>query len=181
MSLSNSSWYIISTTSGYENKVAKAIKDEAEKKNLSYVFEEIVIPTESYAEIKRGKKIDSKRRILPGYIIVKMNMTEEAWGLVKRIPNVAKFLGSDNKPARVSEREVQVILKRAEEGSVINDAPAFFELQEVVKIVDGPFDTFTGVIEGIDNEKLRLRVLVSILGREAPVELEFNQVEKIDK
>lgn len=172
-------WYIVNTASGCENKVAKAIKDEAAKKGLDGSFEEIVVPTENYVEIRRGKKVDTKKKVLPGYIIVKMDMTEASWGLVKRIPNVAKFLGADNRPARVSEGEVQIILQKVEEGAVVREVPLSFEVQQVVKIIDGPFESFTGVIEGVDNEKSRLRVLVSILGREAPVELEFNQVEKI--
>ncbi|MFV9927094.1 MAG: transcription termination/antitermination protein NusG [Candidatus Midichloria sp.] len=175
----SSDWYIVNTTSGCENKVAKAIREEAIKKGMSDVFEEIIVPTESYAEIRRGKKVDTKKKILPGYIIIKMHMNESAWGLVKRIPNVAKFLGADNRPAKVSEKEVERILKKVEEGSIAKDVPVSFELHEVIRITDGPFETFTGVIEEVDKEKLRLRVLVSILGREAPVELEFNQVEKI--
>ena len=175
----SSGWYIVNTASGCENKVAKAIKDEAAKKGLKEAFEEIIVPTESYVEVRRGKRVDTKKKVLPGYIIIKMNMTEAAWGLVRRIPNVAKFLGADNRPAKVSEKEVQGILQKVEEGAVAKEVPLSFEVQQVVKIIDGPFETFTGVIEEVDNEKLRLRVLVSILGREAPVELEFDQVERI--
>jgi transcriptional antiterminator NusG len=138
-----------------------------------------VIPTEDYSEIRRGKKIDSKKKMLPGYIMIRMMMSEASWGLVKRIANVAKFLGADTRPARVSDYEVQRILEQIKQDVVAKKAKSSFEVHEAVKIIDGPFDTFTGVIEEVDSAKSRLRVLVSIFGREAPVDLEFGQVEKI--
>ena len=172
-------WYIVNAVSGQENKVAAAIKAEALKKGLSEDFIDIIIPTEDYSEVRRGKKIDSKKKMLPGYIIIKMRMNEGSWGLVKRIANVAKFLGADTRPARVSDFEVQRILEQIKKDVVAKKEKSSFEMHEAVKIIDGPFDTFTGVIEDIDNAKGRLRVLVSIFGREAPVDLEFGQVEKI--
>ena len=175
----NVGWYIINAVSGQEGKVAAAIKAEAAKKGLSDSFIDIVIPTEDYSEIRRGKKIDSKKKMLPGYIMIRMMMSEASWGLVKRIANVAKFLGADTRPARVSDYEVQRILEQIKQDVVAKKAKSSFEVHEAVKIIDGPFDTFTGVIEEVDSAKSRLRVLVSIFGREAPVDLEFGQVEKI--
>lgn len=175
----NFDWYIISTVSSQEHKIAQAIMYEAAKRNIEHAFKEIIVPTETHTEIKRGKKVDVQKKILPGYIIVHMDMSEDAWGLVKRVPGVAKFLGADNRPMKVSEAEVQRILKKVEEGVVAKEVPVSFTSQEVVKIISGPFETFTGVVEVVDNEHRRLKVLVSILGREAPVELEFSQVEKV--
>jgi transcription termination/antitermination protein NusG len=172
-------WYIVNTASNSENKVAETIKLEAAKKGISDYFLEIVIPAEDYSHVRRGKKIETKKKMLPGYLIVKMKMSEASWGLVKRVAGVAKFLGADNRPARVSDYEVQRILEQIKQGSEAKKIKPSFEMSEAVKIIDGPFDTFTGVIEEIDNAKGRLRVLVSIFGREAPVDLEFSQVEQV--
>jgi len=179
LSSPNIGWYIVNTAFGQEYKVADSIRSEALKKGLESHFLDIVIPSEDYSEIRRGKKIDSKKKMLPGYVIIKMNMNEDSWGLVKRVVSVAKFLGADNKPARVPDHEVQRILEQIKQGVVVKKAKSSFEVHEAVKIIDGPFDTFTGVIEEVDNVKGRLRVLVSIFGREAPVDLEFSQVKKV--
>lgn len=174
-------WYIVNTTAGYENKVAKAIMNEAKKRGVADSFEDIVVPVETHLEIRKGRKVDAKKKVLPGYIMVRMSMNEEVWGLVKRIPNVAKFLGADNRPARISDREVQLILNKIQESAVFDESVVTFDVGDMVRIMDGPFETFAGAIESVDKEKSRLRVLVSILGHDASVDLEFKQVEKIDQ
>lgn len=173
------SWYIINTVSGHEARVARAIRAEAEKAGIVDLFQDVVVPTESVSEIKKGKKVQSTKNIFPGYVLLKMELNDITWGLVKRIPNVAKFLGAGGKPAKISEEEADRILKQIEDGQVVREIQGSYEASESVKIIDGPFETFTGVIEVVDQERRRLKVLVSILGRETPVELEFSQVEKI--
>lgn len=172
-------WYIVNTLSGYESKVAKTIRDEAIKRGVSDAFEDIVIPTENVSEFKKGKKVDSVKKIFPGYILVKMDLNDTTWSLVKQVPNVAKFLGVGNRPARIAENEVKRVLQQVADGMIVKECQASYEMAEVVKIIDGPFETFAGVVEDVDQERKRLKVLVSIFGRDTPVELEFKQVEKI--
>lgn len=175
------SWYILNTLSGYEQRIARHIKDEAEKKGLRDLIHEVVVPVESVSELRRGKKVQTSKKIFPGYILIKMQLDDETWSMVKNIPNVAKFLGSKNKPAKIQEHEVSRILKQMAEGVVVKEDDASYEVGELVKIIDGPFEAFTGAIEGVDNVKRRLKVLVSILGRDTPVELEFDQVKKCNE
>ncbi len=173
-----SRWYIINTLSGYEHKVAKLIKDHAEKKGFAAKFEEIVVPVENVTEIKKGKKVTAEKKIFPGYIMIKMELDDASWNLVKNIPRVAGFLGGSGKPAPIPEREVTRLMQQVQEGSVAKELELSYDIGETIKIIEGPFQTFSGVVDDVDLGKKRLKVSVSIFGRPTPVELEFNQVEK---
>ncbi|WP_039455629.1 transcription termination/antitermination protein NusG [Candidatus Jidaibacter acanthamoebae] len=171
-------WYIINTLSGYEQKVAKAIRETAEQKGVLPSFEDIIVPVENVTELRRGTKVTSARKIFPGYILVKMVLNDLTWNIVKNTPRVAGLLGG-SKPLPVPEVEVNRVLKQVEEGAVTKEIEVMYDINETVKIIDGPFETFAGVIEEVDSEKKRIKVLVSIFGRSTPVELEFGQVEKL--
>ena len=172
--------YIVHTNSGCEKKVSAANEEQAGKKNMTPLFEKVVVPTEGVVEVKKGKKVSAERKFFPGYVLVKMELNDETWHLVKSIPKVTGFLGgSGNKPQAISEKEAEHIFKQMEEGVQTGKRGITFEIGESVKVVDGPFDSFVGVVEGMDEEKQKLKVAVSIFGRATPVELEFTQVEKI--
>jgi transcriptional antiterminator NusG len=173
-----SKWYILHTMSGHENRVAKIIMEQAQKKNLDYAFQEIVIPTENVIEIKKGQKVNAQKKFLPGYILVKMIMNDDSWHLVKAIPKAGGFLGNNGKPSPISAAEAERILKQVQDGEQVVSQIVNFEIGESVKVVDGPFDSFIGVVMEIDHDKNRLKVSVSIFGRATPVDLDFNQVEK---
>lgn len=155
------------------------IKESAEKRGLLDKFEDVVVPTENVTEIKKGKKVVSEKKIYPGYILVKMHLDDASWNLVKNTPKVAGFLGGSGKPLPVPEREVKAVLMQVEAGSVVKDMDISFEVGENVKIIEGPFETFTGLVDEFDVVKKRLKISVSIFGRPTPVELELHQVEKI--
>lgn len=171
-------WYIVNTLSGHEHKVKKLIEDNAEKKNISESFEEIVVPVENITEVKKGKKVTAEKKIFPGYILVKMNLNDASWNLVKNTPRVAGFLGGSGRPVPIPEKEVERVLKQVEEGAVAKEVECSYEVGETIKITDGPFQTFMGIVDEVDNSRKRLKVSVSIFGRSTPVELEFSQVEK---
>jgi transcriptional antiterminator NusG len=171
-------WYILNTASGQEQKVAKAITDIVEQKGIQDKFEQIIVPVENVTEIRRGKKVFSERKIFPGYVMVKMSLTDETWAILKNIPKVSKLLGGAGKPVAVPESQILAVLKQVEEGLVVKEVELLFRLGEVVKIVDGPFESFSGTVDRVDEEKKRLKVSVSIFGRLTPVDLEYNQVEK---
>lgn len=171
-------WYIVQAYSNFEKHVQKAIEREAEEKGLSDLFEEILVPTESFVEVRKGRKIESERKFFPGYVLVKVDLTDQAYHLIKNTPKVTGFLGSASKPMPVSDKEVERIVGRIQEGV---DAPRpliTFEIGETVKVVDGSFASFNGSVESIDEEHARLNVLINIFGRPTPVELEYSQVEK---
>ncbi len=173
-------WYIIQAHSNFEKRVQESLMAEAEQKGLSHLFEEILVPTEHIVEIRRGRKVESDRKYFPGYVLVKMDMTDEAYHLVKNTPKVSGFLGAANKPLPISEAEVERIVGKiaaAEEAPV---QTVFFEVGEKVKVVDGHFQSFEGTVEDIDEEHSRLKVLINIFGRGTPVELQYTQVEKLD-
>lgn len=172
-------WYIVHVVSGHEKKVAKLIEEQARKKNIQESISRVVVPTEEVVEIRRNQKVNVEKKFLPGYVLINMKMNDETWHFVKNIPKVTGFLGSGSKPAPVSEREVQSIFKQMEEGSVITKKALVFEVGESVKINDGPFESFVGLVSDVDEERSRLKVSVSIFGRATPVELEFSQVEKV--
>lgn len=172
-------WYIIHVASGHEKSVSKAIKERAAKKNLQDSIEEIVVPTESVVEFRRGQKINAERKFLPGYILVKMEMNDNTWHMIKDISKVSKFLGSDGKPQPISSAEVDRIFKQMEEGLEVAKTTISFENGENVKVTEGPFESFIGVVIDVDNEKSRVKVSVSIFGRPTPVDLDFTQVEKL--
>lgn len=171
-------WYIVQAYSNFEKHVQKSIEREAEEKGLSDLFEEILVPTESFVEVRKGRKIESERKFFPGYVLVKVDLTDQAYHLIKNTPKVTGFLGSATRPMPVSDKEVERIVGRVQEGV---DAPRpliTFEIGETVKVVDGSFASFNGTVESIDEEHARLNVLINIFGRPTPVELEYSQVEK---
>lgn len=177
--MSTKHWYVVHVHSGTENKVAETIRDQAKRKGLEDSIEDVLVPTEEVVEVKKGEKVKSERKFFPGYILVKMDMTDEAWHLVKNTPKVTGFLGSKGKPSPVSQREVDKVVKQLEEGATRPRHMVSFEVGEKVRVCDGPFNSFTGLVEEVDDEKARIKVSVSIFGRATPVELEFTQVEKV--
>jgi len=172
-------WYIIHTYSGFEKKVAQAIRDQAIRKNMAAMFEEVLVPTEEVVEMRRGQKVSSERKFLPGYVLIKMVMTDESWHLVKNTPKVTGFLGTGGRPAPISQGEAERILRQVQEGIERPKPSVLFEIGEMVRVSDGPFTSFNGMVEDIDEDKARLKVAVSIFGRSTPVELEYSQVEKL--
>ena len=172
-------WYIVHAYSNFERKVADAIRERAKAGGLDHLFEDIVVPTEEVVEVKRGRKIQAERKFLPGYVLVKMKMTDAAFVMIKNTPKVTGFLGADNKPMPISEDEAMRILHQVKEGVERPKPTITFEVGENVKVADGPFASFTGVVEEVDEERSRVKVAVSIFGRPTPVELEFGQVEKV--
>ena len=171
-------WYIVHAYSNFEKKVAEAIRDQARQQGIEDHFSEIVVPTEDVVEIRRGRKFNSERKFFPGYVLVRMELSDEAYVLVKNTPKVTGFLGSQSKPAPVSEKEVQRILGTIEEGVERPKPTIHFDIGEAVRVTDGPFQSFVGSVEQVDEDRQRLRVTVSIFGRATPVELEYGQVEK---
>ena len=171
-------WYIVHAYSNFENKVADSIREQAKQRGLADLFDEIMVPKEKVVEVRRGRKVDAERKFFPGYVLVKMNLTDEAYHLIKNTPKVTGFLGSQNKPMPVSEKEVQRIVGAIEEGVERPKPTIRWDLGEKVRVTDGPFASFDGVVESVDEERTRLRVSVSIFGRATPVDLEYSQVEK---
>jgi len=174
-------WYIVQAYSNFEKKVAQHLTDQAKLMGLSENFSEILVPTEDVVEIRRGRKVNSERKFFPGYVLVKMELTDEAYHLVKNTPKVTGFLGAagGTKPLPVSEREVQNIIGQVEEGVERPKPTIRFDIGETVKVIDGPFASFDGQVESVDEDNARLRVAVSIFGRPTPVDLEYSQVEKV--
>src|SRR3712207_5059308 len=173
-------WYVVHVYSGFEKKIAQQIKEQAAQKGLADKFDEILVPAEQVTEVRRGQKIDSERKFFPGYVLVKMEMTDDAWHLVKNTPKVTGFLGERNRPTPVRESEAQRMLKQVQEGVDKPRKPAVvYEVGEQVRVADGPFTSFNGVVEEVDEERGRVKVSVSIFGRSTPVELEYGQVEKV--
>jgi transcriptional antiterminator NusG len=172
-------WYVVHVYSGFEKKIAQQITEQAAQKGLSDQFEAVLVPSENVVEVKRGRKINSEHKFFPGYVLVKMDLTDDAWHLVKNTPKVTGFLGSKTKPSPISDAEADRILKQNQEG-VDRPRPAvLYEIGEQVRVADGPFTSFNGVVEEVDEEKGRVKVSVSIFGRSTPVELEYSQVEKL--
>ena len=172
-------WYVVNVHSGCEKKVAESIKEQAVIKKMDDKIFDVMIPTEEVVEIKKGAKVTSERKFFPGYILVKMIMTDDAWHLIKNNPNVSNFLGSRNKPYPITEAEAQRIMTQMQEGIERPQTVVNFEIGEQVRVCDGPFASFVGLVEEVDPEKARVKVSVSIFGRATPVELEYAQVEKV--
>jgi transcriptional antiterminator NusG len=172
-------WYIVHAYSNFERKVADSIKEKAQAAGLSDLFDEILVPTEKVVEVRRGRKVDAERKFFPGYVLVKMQMTDEAYHLIKNTPKVTGFLGADNKPVAISEAEANRILQQVQEGVERPKPSVSFEVGEQVRVADGPFASFNGLVEEVDDVRARLKVAVSIFGRATPVELEYGQVEKL--
>lgn len=175
----NARWYVVNVHSGCEKKVAQSIREQAVIKKMEDRIFDVLIPTEEVVEVKKGAKVSSERKFFPGYILVKMVMSDDAWHLVKDNPNVSGFLGSRNKPYPITEAEVQRIMTQMQEGVERPREVVNFEIGEQVRVCDGPFASFVGLVEEVDTEKARVKVSVSIFGRSTPVELEYSQVEKI--
>ena len=172
-------WYIVHAYSNFENKVAQSLRDQAAQRHLEHKFEEILVPTEKVVEIRRGRKVDAERKFFPGYVLVKCDLTGDIYHLIKNTPKVTGFLGQDNKPMPISDREAERIKGQVAEGVDRPKPSIMFEVGENVSVADGPFASFSGVVEEVDESRARLKVAVSIFGRATPVELEYGQVEKV--
>jgi transcriptional antiterminator NusG len=172
-------WYIVHTYSGFEKKVAQAIKDQAIRKGMGDLIQEALVPTEEVVEMRRGQRVSSERKFLPGYVLVRMVMTDETWHLVKNTAKVTGFLGTGSKPSPIRQSEADRILRQVQEGIERPKPSILFEIGEMVRVSDGPFASFNGMVEDIDEDKARLKVAVTIFGRSTPVELEYSQVEKL--
>ena len=172
-------WYIIHVYSNFEQKVAQSIREQAMQQGLDDLFEEVLVPTEELVEVKRGKKVNTERKFFPGYVLVKMELNDETWHLVRNTAKVTGFLGPNGKPAPITEEEALRIQNQMQEGTEHPRPMITFLSGDQVRVVDGPFSSFNGVVEEVDEAKGRLKVSVSIFGRATPVELEYSQVERL--
>jgi len=176
---SDARWYIVHTYSNFERKVAEEIKRQAKIQSLEDLVEDVLVPTEEVIEVRRGQKVNSERKFLPGYVLLRAKLTDEVYHLVKDIAKVTGFLGQGNKPMALRQSEVDRILNQVHEGAENPKPSITFEIGEQVRVADGPFTSFNGTVEEVDEDRSRLKVAVSIFGRATPVELEFTQVEKV--
>jgi transcriptional antiterminator NusG len=173
-------WYVLHVYSGFEKKVAASIKEQTRQHGVESLIQEVLVPIDSVVEVRKGnKKVNAERKFFPGYVLVKMDMTDETWHLVKNTPKVTGFLGGRGRPSPINEREADRLLRQIKEGIERPKPSITFEIGEQVKVSDGPFTSFNGLVEDVDEEKGRLKVSVSIFGRPTPVELEYSQVEKL--
>ena len=172
-------WYVIHVYSGFEKKVAQSILEQAKQADMTHLIEEVTVPSEEVVEMRRGAKVNAERKFFPGYVLAKIDMTDESWHLVKNTPKVTGFLGSGSKPIPISEAEATRIMNQVQEGIERPKPAILFEIGEQVRVCDGPFNSFNGFVEDVDEERSRLKVAVSIFGRSTPVELEYAQVEKL--
>jgi len=171
-------WYVIQVYSGFEQKISDSIMEQATKKGFVDDIEEIMVPTEEVVEVKRGQRVNTERRIFPGYILIKMDMTDAGWHLIKNTDKVTGFLGGGRKPVPISNREAEAMINNIKEGVDSPRPSVIYDIGEELRVIDGPFASFNGTVEQIDEEKQKLKVSVSIFGRATPVELDYAQVEK---
>ena len=171
-------WYIVQTFSGFEQKVAETIKDSIQKKELNDKISEVLVPMHEVTVVKKGKRVQKKKKYFPSYVLVKMNMNKELYHMIKNIQKVTGFLGTTGTPVPVSDKEIDKILGNIKEGSLVPEPSLTFDVGEQVKVCEGPFASFSGLVEEVDEDKSKLKVSVSIFGRPTPIELEYNQVEK---
>ena len=176
--MSESRWYVLHAYSGYEKKVSDSILEQADKLGISEQIEEVSVPTQAYVEVKRGVRVNTERKIFPGYILIKMILNDDTWHIIKNTPKLSGFLGTKGKPIPISNAEAKRISQQVIDGVEKTRPAVMYDIGEQVKVIDGPFASFNGEIEQIDQEKARLRVAVSIFGRSTPVDLEYSQVEK---
>lgn len=172
-------WYVVHVYSGFEKKIAQQIIEQAGQKGLSEQIEAVSVPSEHIIEVKRGRRISSEQKFFPGYVLIKMDLTDDAWHLVKNTPKVTGFLGTKTRPTPITDAEASRILRQSLEGIKQIRPAVLFEVGEQIRVSDGPFSSFNGTVEEIDEERNRIKVSVSIFGRSTPVELEFSQVEKV--
>ena len=172
-------WYVIHVYSGFERKVAQSIEEQAKQAGMADQIPQVLVPTEEVVEIRRGSKVNAERKFFPGYVLVKMEMSDESWHLVKNTPKVTGFLGGRGRPTPISQAEAERIMHQVQEGIERPKPAVIFEIGEQVRVCDGPFTSFNGLVEEVDEERARLKVAVSIFGRATPVELEYSQVEKV--
>ena len=172
-------WYVVHVYSGFEKKVAEAIRLEARTQGMEDLIEEVMVPTEEVVEMRRGQKVNAERKFFPGYVLVKMELTDQSWHLVKNTPKVTGFLGGKGRPVPISDREAEQLMQQVQEGVDRPKPSITFEVGEQVRVSDGPFTSFNGMVEEVDEERARVKVAVSIFGRSTPVELEYSQVEKL--
>lgn len=174
-----SRWYVVHAYSGFEKKVAQSLREQADALETSDMFDEILVPVEEVVEVRRGQRVNAERKFFPGYVLVKMDMTDESYHLVKNTPKVAGFLGPAGRPSPISDAEAARIMHQVQEGVERPKPSVTFEVGEQVRVSDGPFTSFNGLVEEVDEERTRLKVAVSIFGRATPVELQYSQVEKV--
>jgi transcription termination/antitermination protein NusG len=172
-------WYVVHVYSGFERRVAQSIREQAIQAGMADLLPEVLVPTEEVVEVRRGAKVNAERKFFPGYVLVKMEMTDESWHLVKNTPKVTGFLGGKGRPMPISDTEAERIINQVKEGVARPKPSIVFEIGEQVRVADGPFTSFNGLVEEVDEERGRLKVAVSIFGRATPVELEYAQVEKL--
>lgn len=172
-------WYVVHVYSGFETRVKEIVLEKAEKQGLAEAIHEILVPMEEVVEIKRGQRVNTERKYFPGYVLAKLDLSDEVWHLVKDTPKVTGFLGAGNTPTPISNKEAERLIKQIQEGVDSPRPTITYDIGEEVKVVDGPFASFNGMVEDVDEDKARLKVSVSIFGRSTPVELEYSQVEKM--